>query len=170
MSTRALAFFLAFVFGMFFFAAADSSSVRIYWRIMPVAVFLPEEGGYSETFELTVNVPILTPLDLERGYVEVVQPVLLQVASNTEWRVHAVPLRPDLGTNMDESSTPSSGKLWVRIDGEFILVETNAPLGTLLAEGGRGLSTLLMHFRIEVPENGFPEGEYKALLFISIKR
>jgi hypothetical protein len=160
---------LAFVFGMFFFTAANSSSVRIYWRVMPVAVFLPEEGGYTETFELTVNAPILTPLDLERGYVEVFQPVLLQVASNTEWMVYAVPLRPDLDTSIDESSTLSSGKLWVKIDGEFTLVETNAPLGTLLAEGGRGLFALSIHFRIGVPENGLPEDEYKALLFISIK-
>ena len=160
---------MAFVFGMFFFAGADSSSVRIYWRIMPVAVFLPEEGGYSETFELTVNAPILTPLDLERGYVEVIQPVLLQVASNTEWMVHAVPLKPDLDTTMDESSNLSSGKLWVRIDGEFTLVETDAPLGTLLAEGGRGLFALSIHFRRGAPEDGFLDDEYKTLLFISIK-
>ena len=147
-------------------AAQASAVVRITWTVLPFAVISLDGGeDYSESISVVTEIPEPTLLDLARGYIEIPEAVTLQVMSNTHWTVLVQALSPTLGTSYDGTFTWPVEDLAVGVAGDYVTVSMTPQS---IAEGKNGKYTLAVDYRVNVPANGVPEGDYKAVLLYTV--
>lgn len=147
------------------FAAQATAVVKITWTVLPFAVISLDGVDYGESAVAVTTIPEPTAADLARGYVEIPEAVTLRVMSNTHWTVLVQALSPTLGTSYDGSFVWSIEALEMGVDGEFIQASTSPQP---LVSGANGKFEIPVDYRVHVPADGVPEGDYEAVILYTV--
>ncbi|HAF70790.1 TPA: hypothetical protein DCL37_05520 [Candidatus Acetothermia bacterium] len=151
--------------GQALLAAQTSATVTVRWTILPFAVIsLAGQSGQGSVVA-TTSIPDPSPADYQRGFIVIQDAVRLTVLSNTSWTVYAQALGPDLGRSFDGGFTWPLEALEAGVNGRFIrLSQTPQPL----TRGGRGTHTLPVDYRVTIPTQPLPPGDYQVTLLYTV--
>jgi len=121
-------------------AGQSSGTVQVTWRVLPVAVFFyPDENGSSQLMQFELEVPLFSPADLERGYIDIEPDLPAVIASNTDWAaLIAIVAETDLG------------RAQVLVGKDFVSIVT---WGRAFAKGIRGLTDIPLVIRVFPPDD-----------------
>ena len=166
---RKLIAIAALIFGLWAgqaaLAAQASATVHVRWTILPfAAISLTGQPG-QESVVATTPIPDPSPADYQRGFIVIQDALKLTVFSNTSWTVYVQALSPNLGTSYDGEFTWPIEALSAGVNGNFVSVSLHPQA---LARGGRGVHSLPVDYRISIPQQPLPPGNYQVTLLYTV--
>jgi len=113
----------------------------------------------------TTPIPDPSPADYQRGFIVIRDALRLTVFSNTSWTVYVQALSPNLGTSFDGGFTWPIEALSAGVNGNFVSVSLRPQA---LARGGHGVHSLPVDYRISIPQQPLPPGNYQVTLLYTV--
>jgi hypothetical protein len=145
------------LFGLGAVGVEESVTVRARWTVLPYQT-LRVLGSGEGSPGLSYEIPLPTPIDRARGYIERSDAVRLQVVSNGPWKVLVWTEQLDL------EGRAVSDVMIRGVDGSFFALSESPHL---LASGGNGTFELGVDVRVMLDETGAgPSGALDLIYLI----
>ncbi len=139
-------------------AEQKSATVRIHWTILPFQELrIVGSTAHGSSITTSYTMPQPDALDLQRGYIEEMDPITLNVNSNIPWKVQVWTEDSDMGASKDGLVTKPVSDFQLRVHGGTYFSISNAP--QILTSGNRGSFSIGVDYRILLGKDYHP-GDY----------